>query len=70
MSAGAQRRRRIWRRGPIEWGAEGERGDGGMEVADAKRLRALEEKNRELKRLVAKLMLDVKKLRLVLSKTF
>lgn len=43
---------------------------GGMEVGEAKRLRQLEEENRELKHLVAELMLDVKGLRLVLSKKF
>jgi len=36
-------------------------------VHEAKRLRGLEEENRELKHLVAELMLDVKGLRLVLS---
>ncbi|MGH7734375.1 MAG: IS3 family transposase [Gemmatimonadales bacterium] len=41
---------------------------GGMEVGEAKRLRQLEEENRELKHLVAELMLDVKGLRLVLFK--
>jgi putative transposase len=31
---------------------------GGMEVSDAKRLRALEEENRKLKKLLAEAMLD------------
>ena len=43
---------------------------GGMEAGEAKRLRQLEEENRQLKHLVAELMLDVKGLRLVLSKKF
>jgi putative transposase len=43
---------------------------GGLKVSEAKRLRHLEEENRELKHLVAELMLDVKGLWLVLSKTF
>jgi putative transposase len=43
---------------------------GGMDVGEAKRLRQLEDENRELKHLVAELMLDVKGLRLVLSKQF
>ena len=37
---------------------------------EAKRLRQLEDENRELKHLVAELMLDVKGLRLVLSRKF
>ena len=36
---------------------------GGMEVSDAKRLRALEDENRELKKLLAELMLDQAALR-------
>lgn len=32
---------------------------GGMEVSDARRLRALEEENRKLKKLLAETMLDV-----------
>ena len=43
---------------------------GGLDVNEAKRLRQLEEENRELKHPVAELMLDVKGLRLVLSKKF
>ncbi len=41
---------------------------GGMEVSDAKRLRALEDENRRLKRLVADLSLDNVALKDVLSK--
>jgi len=41
---------------------------GGMEVPDAKRLRALEDENRKLKRIVADLTLDITMLKDVLSK--
>ena len=41
---------------------------GGMTVSEAKRLRALEEENRRLKKLVADLMLDKDILQDVLSK--
>lgn len=41
---------------------------GGMEVPDAKRLRALEEENRKLKRIVADLTLDITMLKDVLEK--
>lgn len=41
---------------------------GGMEVSDAKRLKALEEENRRLKRMVADLSLDKQLLEDVLSK--
>lgn len=41
---------------------------GGMEVSDAKRLKALEEENRRLKRMVADLSLDKQMLEDVLSK--
>lgn len=41
---------------------------GGMEVSDAKKLRALEEENRRLKHLVADLTLDVQMLKAVNSK--
>lgn len=41
---------------------------GGMEVSDAKRLRALEAENAKLKRLVADLTLDKEALKDVLSK--
>ena len=51
---------------PYRWKAK----YGGLAVSEAKRLRQLEEENRELKQLVAELMLDVKGLRLVLSKKF
>jgi putative transposase len=43
---------------------------GGMEVWDAKRLRALEEENGKLKRLLADAMLDVSTLREMLGKNF
>ena len=41
---------------------------GGMEVSEAKRLRALEEENRRLKHLVADLMLDKQALQAVVAK--
>ena len=41
---------------------------GGMDVSEAKRLKALEEENRRLKRLVADLSLDVQMLKDVNSK--
>ena len=41
---------------------------GGMEVSDAKKLRALEEENRRLKHLVADLTLDVQMLKAVNAK--
>ena len=43
---------------------------GGMEVADAKRLKALEEENRRLKRLVAEQALDIQILKDVNSKNW
>ena len=43
---------------------------GGMEVSDAKRLRALEDENGKLKRLLADAMLDVTTLREMLGKNF
>ena len=43
---------------------------GGMEVSDAKRLKALEEENRKLKKLLAESMLDVATLREALGKNF
>lgn len=42
----------------------------GMEVADAKKLRAMEEENRRLKRLVADLSLDVQMLKEVAKGNF
>ena len=42
---------------------------GGMEVSEAKRLKALEEENAKLKRLLAESMLDVSTLREMLGKT-
>jgi putative transposase len=41
---------------------------GGMEVSEAKRLRALEEENRTLKKLLAEAMLDQAALKELLSK--
>ena len=41
---------------------------GGMEVSEAKRLRALEEENRKLKKLLAESMLDQAALKELLSK--
>ena len=41
---------------------------GGMEVSDAKRLKALEDENAKLKKLLAEAMLDTSALRELLSK--
>lgn len=43
---------------------------GGMEVSDAKRLKALEEENRKLKELLAESVLDVATLKEALRKNF
>ena len=43
---------------------------GGMEVSDAKRLKALEEENRKLKKLLAESVLDVATLKEALGKTY
>lgn len=43
---------------------------GGMDVSDAKRLKALEEENRRLKKLVADQALDIQVLKEVNSKNF
>lgn len=43
---------------------------GGMDVSDAKRLKALEEENRKLKRIVADQALDVMAMKELLSKNF
>jgi putative transposase len=43
---------------------------GGMEVSEARRLKALEEENARLKRLLADAMLDVSTLREMLGKNF
>jgi len=43
---------------------------GGMEVSDAKKLKALEDENRRLKHLVADLTLDNQALKAVVSKTW
>ena len=42
----------------------------GMEVSDARRLKALEDENRKLKKLLAESMLDVATLREALAKNF
>ena len=43
---------------------------GGMEVSDARKLKAVEDENRKLKKLLAELMLDVSTLREMLGKNF
>jgi putative transposase len=43
---------------------------GGMEIAEAKRLKALEDENGRLKRLLADAMLDVSTLKEMLAKNF
>lgn len=43
---------------------------GGMDVSDARKLKALEDENRRLKKLLAESMLDVSTLREMLSKNF
>jgi len=43
---------------------------GGMEVSDARRLKALEEENAKLKKLLAESMMDVSTLREMLGKNF
>jgi putative transposase len=43
---------------------------GGMEVSDARKLKALEEENRRLKKLLAESMLDVSTLREMLGQNF
>jgi len=43
---------------------------GGMEVSDARRLKALEDENRRLKKLLAESILDVSTLREALRKNF
>ena len=43
---------------------------GGMEVSDAKKLRALEAENAKLKKLLAEIMIDVSTLREMLGKNF
>ena len=43
---------------------------GGMEVSDARKLRALEDENRRLKKLLAESMLDVSTLKEMLGKNF
>lgn len=43
---------------------------GGMEVSDAKRLKALEEENAKLKKLLAEQMMDVSTLKEMLGKNF
>jgi putative transposase len=43
---------------------------GGMEVSEARKLKALEEENRKLKKLLAESMLDVSTLKEMLGKNF
>ena len=43
---------------------------GGMEVSDARKLKAIEEENRRLKKLLAEAMLDVATLKEMLGKNF
>ena len=43
---------------------------GGMEVSDARKLRALEDENRRLKKLLAESMLDASTLKEMLGKNF
>lgn len=43
---------------------------GGMEVSEARRLKALEDENRNLKKLLAESMLDVSTLKEMLGKSF
>jgi putative transposase len=43
---------------------------GGLEISEAKRLKALEEENRKLKKLLAEQMLDAATLREMLRKNF
>ena len=43
---------------------------GGMEVSDARKLKALEDENRKLKKLLAESLLDVATLREALGKNF
>jgi putative transposase len=43
---------------------------GGLEVSDAKRLRALEDENAKLKKLLAEQMMDVATLKELLAKNF
>ena len=43
---------------------------GGLEVSDAKRLKALDEENRKLKKLLAEQMMDVATLKEMLVKNF
>jgi len=43
---------------------------GGMEISDARRLKALEDENRKLKKLLAETMLDASVLKEMLGKNF
>ena len=43
---------------------------GGMEISDARRLKALDDENRKLKKLLAESMLDVSTLKEMLGKNF
>ncbi len=46
------------------------RSRGGMEISEARRLKALEEENRKLKKLLAETMLDASTLKEMLGKNF
>ena len=43
---------------------------GGMEISDARKLKALEDENRKLKKLLAETMLDASTLKEMLAKNF
>ena len=43
---------------------------GGMEISDARKLKALEDENRKLKKLLAETMLDASTLKEMLGKSF
>ena len=70
-AAGASTKELCWRLGIADetlynW----KRKYGGMEVSEARRLKALEEENRQLKRIVADQALDNRILKDLLSKNF
>jgi putative transposase len=51
---------------PIKWRSK----YGGMDVSDAKKLKALEDENRKLKKLLAETVLDAATLKEMLTKNF
>ena len=55
---------------PQAWDYNWRRKYGGMEVADAKRLKALEAENAKLKKMLAEQMMDVATLKETLGKNF